>query len=203
MASLRLHHRRDESPALHERATSDLAFIRATLERSGSFTAVPGYGGMWLGATALAATALARAQSSDLAWLLVWLGEALVAGGLMVYALDRKARRAGSSLAAGPGARFLRCMVPPILAGALLTWVLFRSGRVYDLPGTWLLMYGVTVLTAGAFSIPIVRIIGISFFLLAPAAFFTNAALRDLWLALGFGGFHLVFGWIIARRHGG
>jgi hypothetical protein len=47
-------------PALHARAMDNLSFIRSTMERATAFTAVPGWGGVAMGVTALAATALAN-----------------------------------------------------------------------------------------------------------------------------------------------
>ena len=57
----------------------DLRFIRKTMERGAAFTAVPGWGGVGMGLTALAAAVLASGQSTTEGWLLVWTLEALLA----------------------------------------------------------------------------------------------------------------------------
>lgn len=61
-----------------DRALSDLSFMRSTLEHSGRLTAVPGSGGVFMGATALVASALSLTAGSH--WPLMWLGAAAIAG---------------------------------------------------------------------------------------------------------------------------
>jgi len=86
-----------ESPALHARAMDNLSFIRDTMERATAFTAVPGWGGVVMGVVALAAAALARGRPPG-AWLVTWLGAAVVALAVGCWAMTRKARRAGTAV---------------------------------------------------------------------------------------------------------
>src|SRR5262249_51938788 len=83
---------RPQPVELHEHAMDNLRYIRRTIERAGSFTAVPGIGGMLMGSTALLAAWLADRQSITGRWLAVWLGEALVALLIGLGAAALKAR---------------------------------------------------------------------------------------------------------------
>jgi len=155
---------------LHDRALDNLRFIRQTMERAGSFTAVPGWGQVAVGATALAAAFLAARQRTSELWLATWLGLSFL---------------------------------PPMVVGGLLTVVLYRAGLAHALPGTWLLLYGTGFVTGGAFSVRIVPVMGICFMFVGAAALFGPAAWGNWLMAAGFGGLHIVFGMIIARRYGG
>jgi hypothetical protein len=188
---------------LRDRALEDLRFIRATMERAGSFTAVPGWGMVVVGLTALGAAALAARQASAGAWLAVWLGEAVAAVLIGAAALVSKARVAHDRLLSGPGRRFGLSFFPPLAVGGLLTAALYGAGQLALLPGAWLLCYGAGVATAGAFSVRVVPLLGLCFMALGAAALFAPAAAHPWILAAGFGGLHIVFGTIIARRHGG
>ncbi|HEX8920671.1 MAG TPA: hypothetical protein VF766_04300 [Pyrinomonadaceae bacterium] len=194
---------KEEPPALHDRAMDNLRFIRETMERASSFTAVPGWGGVLMGASALAASFVASQQTSRNLWLATWVVEALLALIIGGWAMDRKARRAETPVLSGPGRKFALSYSPPILVGVLLTVVLLRAGMVSALPGMWLLLYGTGVVTGGAFSVKIVPVMGLCFMLLGTIALFAPAAWGNYLMAAGFGGLHIIFGIIIARRHGG
>jgi hypothetical protein len=188
---------------LHDRALDNLRYIRQTMERAGSFTAVPGWGQVAVGGTALAAAVLAsRASGPDL-WLAVWLGEAVVAIALGGWALVRKAYAVNDPILSGPGRRFGLSLLPPMAVGGLLTIALYRAGLATALPGTWLLLYGTAIVTSGAFSVRVVPLMGVCFMLAGVAALFGPAAWGNWCMAAGFGGLHIVFGTVIARRHGG
>jgi hypothetical protein len=193
----------EEPPALHDRAMDNLRFIRETMERASSFTAVPGWGGVVMGATALCAAFVASQQPTRNLWLATWVVEALLALVIGGWAMDRKARRVETPVLSGPGRKFALSYAPPILVGMLLTIVLYRAGMANALPGMWLLLYGTGVVTGGAFSVKIIPVMGLCFMLLGAVALFTPAAWGNYLMAAGFGGLHIIFGIIIARRHGG
>lgn len=192
-----------QTVSLHSHAMDNLRFIRETMERAGSFTAVPGWGGFAMGVSALAATAVAARQRSTEAWLWTWLAEGAFAIALGAVSMKRKADRAQVPLLSAPTRKFVLSFAPPLLVGALLTMVLYRAGLRDAIPGTWLLLYGTGVVTGGAFSVRVVPVMGLCFMGLGAIALFCPTSWSTVFLAGGFGGLHLVFGLIIARRYGG
>ncbi len=192
-----------EPVALGDRAKEDLRFIRRTMEQGAAFTAVPGWGGVVMGLTALAAAALASGMPTAEGWLLVWTLEALLAVAIGAVAIHRKARRADLPVLSGAGRKFLLSFLPPALAGAVLTVALWQAGAYSLLPGTWLLLYGAAVVTAGTYSVKIVPVMGVCFMVLGVFALLAKPAAGDLSMAVGFGGLQILFGITIARTHGG
>jgi hypothetical protein len=189
--------------ALHLRAMDNLRFIREMMEGAAYFTAVSGLGEVAVGFTALGAAWIAARQRTPAGWLAVWLLEALIGVLVSVTAIVRKARRTDVGLLSRPVQRFALGLLPPFLAGGVLTAVLFSQGAFVFLPGLWLLLYGTGVVTGGAFSVRIVPFMGVAFMVLGSLALLAPASFGDVFLALGFGGLHILFGFYIAWRHGG
>lgn len=194
---------KEEPPALHTRAMDNLQYIRETMERATAFTAISGWGLVAIGITALAAGFVAGQQKSFKNWLTIWLAEALVALLIAGWSMDRKARATKTPLLSGPGRKVAFSLSPPLLAGAILSLVLYRSGSTNLIPGLWLLLYGTGVITGGMFSVSVVPMMGLGFMALGAAALFAPAVLANWFMAAGFGGLHIIFGMIIARRYGG
>ena len=192
-----------DPPALHDRAIDNLRYIRETMERASAFTAVPGWGQVAIGVTAIAATVVAARQATPRAWLGVWIAEAIISLLIAGWLMDRKARRLGVPLFSGPGRKVAFSLSPPMVVGALLTVALFRQGLHGVIPAMWLLLYGTGVVTGGMFSVGIVPVMGLCFMLLGAVGLFVPASMENWLMAAGFGGLHIVFGSIIARKYGG
>src|SRR5262245_19162040 len=97
---------------IHDRAVDNLRYIREAMESSSSFTAVPGYGGVAMGATALVAAALAALPTLREHWLVIWVLDAVLAALLGGWATWRKARGQGVELYRGVARRFLLNLLP-------------------------------------------------------------------------------------------
>ncbi len=203
MGTLRQIDRREpklEAVGIQDLALDNLRYIRQTMESAGSFTAVPGKGGMAMGATALAASVVAFVQTRPAAWLGVWLAEALVA---LVIGVAAARIKAGDELLSGPARKFVLALMPAIFAGAVLTLLFVRHGLFSEIPALWLLLYGTAVVSGGSFSVRVVPIMGICFLVLGLVTAFVPSSWGNWMLAAGFGGLQIIFGAVIARKFGG
>lgn len=187
---------------LHDRAAENIAYIRATLERSSRFTAVPGRGGVVMGIVGLGGAWWASRQPDAAAWLRVWVGTGLAGFVVALASIAHKAKRAGLPLLAGPGRKFAFALAPSLLVAVLLTVPLASNGQYELLPALWLLLYGTAVTASGAFSIPVIVVMGSTYLGLGTAALFFPGA-GDVLLAVGFGLMNVGFGLWIWRRYGG
>jgi hypothetical protein len=192
-----------EPPALHDRAMDNLRYIRETMERATAFTGISGWGEIAIGVTALAASAGAALQPTFNSWLAVWIAEGLISLLIAGWSMDRKARAIEMPLGSGPGRKAVFSLTPPLIAGGLLTIVLVQAGLNNAIPGVWLLLYGTGVITGGMYSVKVVPIMGLCFMALGAIALFSPSAFANWFMAVGFGGMHLVFGAIIVRKYGG
>ena len=189
--------------SLHKHAIDNLRYIRETMERAGAFTAVPGWGGVVMGVSALLTTVLTANLPSRELWFQAWIGEAAIAFAIGVFAMIQKSKAVNSPLWNGPGRKFALSLLPPMIAGAALTLFFYQQGLYSMMPGMWLMLYGVAVITGGAFSVNVVPIMGVSFMIVGIAALFVPWNLANILMGVGFGGLQMIFGAIIARRYGG
>lgn len=184
-------------------AAENLRFIRYAMERSSTFTAIPGLGGVVMGVIALAAAAMAARQPTGDRWLLTWLAAAALAAVVGLIMMARKARVARVTLTGSNARRFALGMAAPFVAGAAITYELWAVRNFTVMVPAWLLLYGAGLLTGGQFSVPVVRLIGVCFMVVGIAAILTPPEWGNAWLAIGFGGLQVAFGIYIARNHGG
>lgn len=188
---------------MQARAMDNLRYIRETMEAAATFTAVSGWGTVVIGVTAIGAAMLAAATGSNARWMFIWLCEACLSIAISVYTMGLKARAAGLPLWSEPARKIVFSFAPPMMVGALLTLLFYERGLLSLLPGIWMLLYGVGVVAAGTFSVRIVPVMGIAFMTVGAVALFAPASWGTACMAAGFGGLHIFFGTLIARRHGG
>lgn len=194
----------DDAPEnIGERTIDNVRFIREMMERSASFTAVPGYGGILMGVTAVAAAFIANSQVYIRDSLLVWLSEAFLAFAIGALAMFQKSKIGGQSLLSAPARKFAMSFVPPLIAGVAIVLGVWKYGDFNSMPAICMLTYGAAVVCGGAFSARVVPVMGWCFIALGIIAFALPSNYGNLMMGLSFGGLHIIFGGIIARQYGG
>jgi hypothetical protein len=190
---------------MREHALDNIRFIRDAMERAGSFTSIPGWGGVGVGITAIVTAVIAQQflGKSLRLWLATWLAEAVVAAIIGFGTMTLKARRSEAPFMSGVARRFFISYFAPLVAGAVVTFALVRVEAYAAIPTTWLLLYGTAFVSSGAFSIRVIPVMGIAFMLLGLLSAFVPLNASNVILGVGFGGLHIIFGLIIARSYGG
>ena len=181
---------------------ADLRYIRETMEQASS-TSISGVGLALVGVTAVAAGLLSCHETVRGRWLAIWIGEAIVSMAIAAVSSVWKARATKQPLVSATLRKFSLSFAPPVVAGAVLTASMTTHAPDGLLPGLWLLLYGAGVTAGGVFSITLLPIMGVCFMALGLIAVSGPPAWSDALLIAGFGGLHLAFGALIARRHGG
>lgn len=194
---------KNEPINISDRAIDNLQFIRETMERSAVFTSVPGYGGMLMGATAIAAAFFANNQANLKDWLTIWLVEAVLAFFIGLLAMWQKSKIGNISLTSAPAKKFASGFAPPLLCGVFITLGLWRFGHFEAMIPVWILCYGAAIVCGGAFSVKIVSVLGWCFLALGAVAFTLPTGFGNLMMGLTFGVLHIIFGLVIARKYGG
>jgi hypothetical protein len=196
-----------ETPAaIQNRALGTLAYIRASIESSSSMD-VPGMAGIVMGIIGVLAAVAVSLPRLAPHWLTIWLiaaALALLLGGALVA---RQIVRRGHSRYLGPVRKFLLCLCPSLLAGAVLTSVFAAAATTSFIPGMWLLLYGCAVLSASTVTTAeiarLISIMGGLFVALGLMAFALPTMAHTAMLGLGFGVLHIIFGILIGRLSDG
>ncbi len=193
----------DEPVNIGDRAIDNVKFIREMMERSASFTAVPGYGGILMGITAVVAAYIANTQIYLRDSLMTWLIEAFLAFAIGFLAMWQKSKIAGQSLFSTPARKFAYGFIPPLVVGVVIVLGLWRYEYYYVMAPVCMLCYGAAVACGGAFSARVVPVMGWCFIVLGAIAFLLPTNFGNLMMGASFGLLHIIFGAIIARRYGG
>ena len=195
----RLRVRSSQTVSLDSHAAATLRYIRASMEAAGT-VAVSGSAGISMGIVGLLAAGLASTAAMQPHWLAVWLIAATVAGFVGAVLMARQAAVQGFTLFGAPVRKFILCLAPGLFAGAAMTCVLWQSGDLHAIPGTWLLLYGCALVSTSAPTTKVVGVLGGLFAVLGLVTFWLPESLQTLALGAGFGGLHLIFGTVIRQR---
>jgi hypothetical protein len=197
-----------------DEARENLRIIRQTMERSTKYSTLSGLSGILIGIVAIIGVAVTRAMLSRV-WLTAhpafrpetvivvgWAVAAVVAIGIEFVANKRRAVRVGKHLASPLGAHIIVAALPSFFIGAVLTAFLALHGLIYFIWGAWMICYGLAICAVGLFSVRMVSYLGMAFVLAGAVTLFLPPDVQLTMMAAAFGGFHILYGTVMARRHG-
>jgi hypothetical protein len=184
---------------LDSHAAATLRYIRSSMEGA-VLLALPGSAGLVLGIIALLAAALCMAPDLHKYWLAIWLSAALLGTLLGSTLIVRESSLRDLRLVGTPLLKFALCLSPSLGAGLVLTAVHWFGGNPHAIPGTWLLLYGCALVTASAATTRIIAALGVLFVFFGLAALLLPDDWQIWMLGAGFGGLHIVFGFLIGRK---
>lgn len=183
---------------LDSHAAATLRYIRASMDSAASL-AVPGSTGIASGIVGVTAAIVSSIPALRPHWLVVWLLAAVVAAGVGGALLLRQPSLSSLTIGGAPIRRFAIGLLPSLFAGAVMTFVLWSSGMQWTIPGTWLLLYGCGLIAASAATARSIGILGGSFVATGLLALLLPQTLQILMLGAGFGGLHMLFGYLVGR----
>ena len=187
---------------LDSHAATTLRYIRSSMEGA-MLLAVPGSAGIVLGSIALAAAGLCLAPELRKYWLGIWLSAALLGAVLGSVLIVRESSLRELRLLDTPLRKFALSLSPSLGAGLVMTAVHWFGGNLHAIPGTWLLLYGCALLTASTVTTRIIAVLGGLFFLIGLVTLLLPDEWHIVMLGAGFGGLHILFGFLIGRMgHG-
>jgi hypothetical protein len=150
---------------------------------------------------ALLTAALSSAPGLSDYWLEIWLAASLLGAGVGGTLVVRESSLRSLRLIGTPLRKFVLSLTPCLFAAVIMTAVHWASGNLHAIPGTWLLLYGCALIAASAATTRTIGILGGCFALLGIIALLLPQSLQILLLAAGFGGLHIVFGFVIGRAN--
>ncbi len=171
-----------------DRALSEIAEVRAQMAASTRFR---GFAPSVVAATGAIAAAAAVAQQvwpevlnpSPAGYALTWTAVAILAGGLIATEAVGRARRAHGGMAEAMLSGTLHHMLPAMVVGAILAFVLVRTApdALWLLPGLWQMLIALAVFAAQPVLPPSTRMVGLYY--LASGTVVMTIAARDATLS--------------------
>ena len=200
-----------------------LADIRGLMARSGRVLSLSGLSGVWAGACALVAAALAYraagvAPLSGVDYYAAYYRQTGDVGAIEAYVFSRglvtmlvalagavaltlrRSRSSGYELWNATSRALLTSLLVPLAAGGVLVLALWHHGAYGFSAAITLIFYGLALVAGSRYTVDEIRALGyceIALGLLV--AFFPGYGI-DAW-ALGFGVLHIVYGLVMYRRH--
>ena len=197
-----------------DEARENLRVIRQTMDRSTKYSTLSGLSGVLIGIVAIIGVLITykihtrewfsvhSTVSPIAAVAAVWGSAMVLAIAIEFLANKRRAARVGKHLASRLGAHIIIAAIPGFLAGGVLTCFFALHGLIYYVWGIWMICYGLAICAVGLFSVRPVSMLGASFVTAGAITLLLPLGYHLPMMAVTFGGFHIIYGIAMARRHG-
>lgn len=197
-----------------EEARENLRVIRQTMERSTKYSTLSGLSGILIGLSAIISV-LATSRILHIRYTthqplhsayptlaVLWLCELALAVGIEFACNKCRAQSVGKRLASPLGAHIIVAALPAFVAALALTAFFALHGLAALVWGIWMLTYGLAICAVGLFSVRPVSYLGAAFVLAGAVTLLLPTQLQLFMMGLTFGGFHIVYGALMGRKHG-
>ena len=195
-----------------DEAREHLRVIRQTMERSTKYSTLSGLSGVLIGLTAIIGVLISQRiimaaphpeRKIQLLLGALWLAVLAVAVSIEFVCNKRRAARIGKRVASPLGAHIIVAALPSFIAATVLTaFFLIHQQLFSSVWGVWMLCYGLAICAVGLFSVRPVTYLGAAFVLAGAVTLLLPNQIHLFMMALTFGGFHIVYGVLMARKHG-
>jgi hypothetical protein len=191
-------------------AEENLRVIRNLMERSTKYSTFSGFSGILAGLASIAGclvtSALARAHPTttefQVCFLLIWSLVIVFTLGADYLRNKRRAARVGKRVISHLGKQMALGSAPGLGTGALLTLFFLHHGLLASIYPVWMLCYGIAVCAVGQFSQREVSLLGAAFLWVGTMTLLLPPEWGLLMMAVSFGGFHILYGFLMAQRDG-
>ena len=197
------------TPRAQDEAFKALTYIRTAVDKVHRYSTFSALSGFWACIAALIGSGVcgifpdwpgaspAQGPKFLQVWITVWFVATMGQFGFTFL----KARSRGESFFSPIAVTALTVLAGPFLAGGLGTVAFWKAGQFALMPGLWLTLYGCGLYAVSYFAPIFLRVFGLVFMALGFAAWMTGPEMAALWLGLGFGGLHAVFGAMVLARY--
>ena len=179
-----------------QRAEENLEIIRTLMERSNRYEYLSARAGLQVGVIAVLGALSFHWLDAAVPFTFgaVWFAVFWLSVGVMFREQLREVKSAGVPLWTRPAREIVRALLPALALSGLLSIQAFAHGRHLELPGVWMLCYGVGALATTTYAPPVVGQMGIAFLTCGAITLFLGPGWSNLMMGLTFGGGHLALG---------
>jgi len=190
-----------------------LSTIRSMVERATVYRIISASSAIAAGIIALIAALSssvlhAKGTFSELYWYHLWICVLILVSIINALLIAKKSKKESSVFFSSGLIHALKAIAPAMLTGGILSFCIFRAPtadiHIELIPAVWLTCYGLALLSMMSFSPPSLRNLGISCLALGLSCFIVvmkNPLISDhafhlanFCMALGFGVFHIIYG---------